>query len=512
MIGKIVIDSVDRSSAVQWDSVSISNNINSQVDTLDFVILKYGNKTFKPQIGDDVQFYLIDPDEVEPDEIIYGGTIMQVEEAYVGNGTLSYKCTCADYGQLLDRALVTERYTEMTAAEIVEALRDTYAEDFTIGGVDADVDIVSIAFNRIPMRQALDRLADLIGYSWYADYEKDIHFFPKNGEVAPFNLTDTSDNYLYESLVLRNDLSQIRNTVYVRGGETIAAAPRTEYLTGDGEKTEWPLVYKYAQMPTVTVDGVEKTVLPDNLYTLDDADFLWSQGQQYLRTQNVYTTADNGIVVEGIPYVPVIVRVYDPASIAEYGLWEFAIEDKRIKSAEEAKQYALTQLEAYKEGVVEGQFSTYESGLRSGQRINVTSALRGKSEQFIIQSVRYRPLAKDFHQWDVTMATAKTLGLIDVLQRLLRTESLEEDEGYPILVFAPFMDNAEASEEMTITTTTGPYVWGEEDPVTADELASVYGGDTWDDLPDGITWDELYELDFDGGQPWVWNFATWDGD
>lgn len=512
MIGKMVIAGVDRSASVQFSTVEIRNNLNSQVDTLDFSLLKYGTFTFKPIIGQEVQYILTDPDEVEPDEVIFGGIIMQIEESFEGNGTLSYQVSASDYAQLLDRQLVSERYTDMTAGEIVEALRDTYATDFTIDGVDAPVEVASIAFNRIPMQQALNRLAQLTGYQWYVDETKDIHFFPKDGEAAPFNLTDTSNNYIPKTLKLRSDLSQIRNTVYVRGGETVAAAPRSEYLTGDGEKTEWPLVYRYAQQPQVFVDGVEKTVLPDNLYDFDDADFLWSQGQQYLRTATLYTTADNGIEVIGVPYVPIIVRVYDPGSISTYGVWEFAIEDKRIKSAEEAKQYALAQLESYKRGVKEGEFSTYTPGLRSGQTITITSALRGVNQEFMIQSVGYRAIARDKHEWQVTLATTRTIGLVEILQGLLQQESIEEDGEFPILVFAPFEDNATASESVSFSSTVGPYVWGEEDPVTADELTSVYGGDTWDDLPDDITWDELFVLDFGGGQPWVWNFSTWDGD
>jgi hypothetical protein len=55
--------------------------------------------------------------------------------------------------------------------------------------------IEKLVFNYIPASQAFDDIAELVGYIWYIDYEKRLHFTPKDRNAAPFGLTETSQNW-----------------------------------------------------------------------------------------------------------------------------------------------------------------------------------------------------------------------------------------------------------------------------------------------------------------------------
>lgn len=47
------------------------------------------------------------------------------------------------------------------------------------------------------------------------DYKKDIHIFKQNKTPAPYNLTDTSENY--GELTIEPDVTMLRNRQVVRG-------------------------------------------------------------------------------------------------------------------------------------------------------------------------------------------------------------------------------------------------------------------------------------------------------
>ena len=202
-----------------------------------------------------------------------------------------------------------------------------------------------------------------------------MHFFKKNDEAAPFNLTDTSDNYIFDSLVIRDDISQIRNRVKVRGGEAIAES-RTEKLSGNGEKLEFPLANKFSSKPTVTVNGSSKTVGLDFLDLDTDYQVMWSFQQKYIRFTAGNTTptptspATTNINVTGTPLKPIVVQKQHNPSVVRYGVYEFLAINDSIRSRDEALQYAQAQLEAYANSIRAGSFDTYTGGLKSGLTIS----------------------------------------------------------------------------------------------------------------------------------------------
>ena len=428
----ITIDGTDRSGVINFGSVSKSDIINQGVDTLSFSISYLpeisGERAdgFRPVKNSEV---IMTTDGVKT----FGGYIIGVTGRR-GVGAVEYQVKCRDYTFGLERMRVVEGYEDMTVAEIIEDILTTYATDFTFENVDCPLVVEKINFDRVTVSDAIQKLSTMTGYSWYVDYDKDIHFFEKNTERAPFDIEDedpvtglTDGNYIPDTLEISDDFSQIRNRVFIKGGE-IEGTSRTEYFDCDGTKKQFKLANKFAKKPTVTLAAVAQTVGIDNLDNEDDYDCFWDYGNTYIRFKdtNIPASGANALVVAGIPLYTLVVQVEEPESMAEYGIWEYAKTDKTIKSRDAAVNMAKAELQAYQSGLIEGRFQTYTTGLRSGQLIHIKSTLMGVDEDFVIQRVNYN--ATPPVSWSVTLATLRSVGLIEFLIGMLKTgEQLLED-------------------------------------------------------------------------------------
>lgn len=456
----ITIEGVDRTSSVVFETGTPrkTDTLNQQVDVLTFKVRKYGAATYVPSLGDEVTV-------TKDGAAVFGGVVVRIGESLRSAKILEYRVECSDYSQYLKRELVTERYEGATVSAIIADLVANYTTDgFTTDNVVGDLTIGSISFNRLNVADCLQKLADAISYVWYVDHEKDIHFFPKNAEVGP-SLSDTSGNYIYDSLEIREDLTQLRNAVLVQGGEAVSDTPRTEYHSGDGTRDTFPLANKFDSLPSVEVGGVAQTV---GLEFLDDDasyDCLWNFNEKYIRftAGNTPASGANNIEASGTYLYPIVVNVPDNASIAQFGRYEFAITDRSIRSQDEAIDRAVAELRSYQRQLYEGSFRTYDDGFRSGQVVTIASTQRSKSIKVLIQSVTgvmRDPLGTTF-EYEVRFATMKSVGIIEYLQSQLRSKEVIVDDQETLLSLYDFTpDQIQASDTLaTPTATSPPYVY-----------------------------------------------------
>jgi len=449
MAFQITIGGVDRTKEIKRTNFKINDIINNRVDTCSFKIEKVSAGGYAPALNAEV-IALLDG------ERIFGGNVSQCGVRTIGSTkavTLDVKCV--GFKHQFSKMLVTDRFEDMTANAIITALMADYGDGFTMANAAADVQIDSIAFNRIPLSDAINKLAGLINYSWYIDYNKDLHFFQKNSKTSAFNIADDSANYVFESLEVTKDISQIRNSIFVQGGEE-RGEPRIETYVVEEGQTTFPLANKFAEQPDVEVDGIAQTVGVD--FKSEDADFevQWNFNQTYIKfTDGNEPATDAEVTIEGIPLFPILVNVPSPVSIGEFGRFEFSIVDKTIKSRGQAVERALAELQAYGGQISEGSFRTHVGGLRSGQIININSDLRGIAEDFLIQKVSFSVINDvvegdivEKYLWEVDLATLKTVGIIAIMQRLLLQEELSEGEQESLLTYLEFADRAVISDSL----------------------------------------------------------------
>lgn len=479
----VEIDGVERTSRIQFNrSLHIQDNVNQQRDTLSFEVRKAPADSWYPERLSEVIVEYGGSDATR----IFGGVITKVERSVESVNLVTFKCEAIDWSFVMDRKLVSERYTAEYISDIVSDLITKYAPGFTMTNVVGDIVVNSIVFNSIKISECLEKLAQLTGYSWYVDAYKDVHFFPKNQEAAPFNLTDTSENYVWESLVVTDDASQIRNSVLVKGGEIEGNEVTEEYTatgTDDGRKL-FKTAHKIASLPTVKVNGgVALNVGVEYLNSDDDFEVMWDFNQKYIRfTAGNIPDESDVVTLTGTPLYKLSGRLNDSESIRENGgIYEFKVEDENIKNQAELLSRAEAELEAYKNGVTEAEFRTYEPGLRSGQIISINSPLRVVDEDFLIQSVDFEMETPedDGGVWTVRLATLRTVGIIEFLQRMLRNNGVNEGENDLLLSFFQYDDEAQADDSVSaFTVTSPPYTW-EDTPATPQANPIVWNFFTW---------------------------------
>lgn len=323
---------------------------------------------------------------------------------------------------------------------------------FTLTGLaSVESSVKYVAFNYEPVSECLRQVAKLIGYEWYIDADRDLKFYPPATVAAPFGLTDTSGNFVFDSLEIKNDISSLRNQIFVRGGEEVGE-PLTEDISeqANGNNVIFNLGYRYTDL-SATLNGAPLDVGIDFIDDITAHDCLFNFQEKTLRF-NAAPAGGDAIIVTAKPYIPIIVKKRDAASIAEFGVFEYCIVDKTIKTREGARQRAQADLIAYRAQLDEGGFTTYTSGLRAGQRINIASTVRGIDTNFVINRLTLSMRTPEAAQYEATIVTTRTYGIIEFLLGLLRQDAkgIEIGEDEILDLVETVEETVTASDAVTI--------------------------------------------------------------
>ena len=201
---------VDKTNLVNFQLLSIQNNLFSAADVCFFEYEKYGDRTYVPAGGNEIGIW-------DGATKIFGGVITKVNKS-IRKKRLLYEVECKDWVDTLDGELVTETYENMTVNAIIADIKASYATAFDITNVACTTVIEKIDFAAMPVSKCLDKLAKITGYRWYVDPDKYIYFFVDGTSQSPYDLVDDNGNFITQSLTIQEDFSQIKNRVNVQGG------------------------------------------------------------------------------------------------------------------------------------------------------------------------------------------------------------------------------------------------------------------------------------------------------
>ena len=421
----VEINSVDQTSEIEYGSIQVVQRITSLVDTASFSIKKVANRTLSPAYDDDVAIY-------DGATKIFSGKIMSVEaEPFSGVDGEYIIVRCVDNTYQMDKILVSTTRTNETILEIITYLAANFAPGFTVNNVVSNFLIEKIVFNQVPMSQCLTRLAELVEYNWYVDEEKDIHFFPKHINTAPFDISDNNGNYVYKSLTRIADGSQVTNRVKVRGGEYDGTTYTDRITVSGNDSKSFKLPYRFANL-TVTLDPDGTPAVQDvGIDFIDDFvsdDVLYNFQAQMIRFENPLSDGDI-IEFSGNPKIPVFVVAEDPVSVTEYGKVEKLIREDDIESNTVARKRANAELYAYSEPIIDARFYTQTSGLRVGMLINAQSDIRGFDDDLIIKTLTFMPIDGDDFGYKVELISTRRYDFITLLQKMLQPDPQASDES-----------------------------------------------------------------------------------
>ena len=406
---------------------------------------------------------------------IFGGTCTNVEITIQGGTLLAYQISCVDWSYKLNSILVTKSYAAMDPADIVADIIANFVPaglGFTQNHVvRGNFQVASIKFKYEQVTQALEKLAKQIGWEWYVDPAKDIHFFLVQNNPAPFNIDETTGMIEWPSLDVQIDLTNMKNSVYVVGGnylKTLTAVTAVDVYQTDGVKTVFPLAYAYDQAGlTVTLDAVTQTVGIDQQTDPTTVQWLYSSSGRFIRSTSTVATGHT-LKVFGKAQIPILAHAQNSSAIALYGENQDSVIDKQIKSVAEAQQRALAEILQFGHPVYDVKFKTLQTGLVIGQTILLNSVNLGITNYpLVIKRIDGNAYSPSKFEYQVEALGSDNVTFVDIMSRLLTQENNNADtsdnsvlEG--LLVFSDAMT---LSDVLSTTTSTGPYKWGAGTPI-----------------------------------------------
>lgn len=157
-----------------------------------------------------------------------------------------------------------------TASNTVNVTFDNWQEvkttAFTRNGTNSTTQTIRyIACNYEEPSKIFQRMADMYKMQWYVTADKDIKFFSRFDDPAPFALSDTLGNHVYNSLVVNSSADQIRNGIFVRGADYLSTS-RTDNLKQQADSINkiFVLGFKYANY-SLAIDGVTQAIGLENI-------------------------------------------------------------------------------------------------------------------------------------------------------------------------------------------------------------------------------------------------------
>jgi hypothetical protein len=493
--------------------------------------------TNMPQIGDEIFVnYTIGADT----ELIFGGTIVTIEPIVQGGVLLVYQMTAADWGFLFDSKVVKANYAGMDPQDIViDLIAEFCPPGFTTNHVERGNFLVStIQFNYQQPTKCLEALAKQIGWDWYIDPNKDVHFYFAEGNAAtsseateaPIIIDDTTGDIDWPTLDVQIDITNMKNSIFVVGGsyakffilDPNPNATPPEYAPVDIYTSEagtfvYPLAYPYAiSTMTVTIDGVGQAIGDDQQGNPSDFQVLYNDAGRFIR----FTTDPGGghqIMVQGQARIPILAHVSDNASIAIFGELQDAIMDSTILSVQEAQERAQAEIDMFGDPVHTVKFTTtspFTNRLSIGQQITLNSVKFGiPNKALIIKQLNFVAKTPTQLAAQVQCLGSDSVSFNDIMLTLLQQSlaNTNTPDSTVLQELLPIDEALSLTDTVTIIGTAGPYVWA---PAPG-AVQSAEGGAAYGSFGYG-------SVSYGGGLPYAddapvntpspiikWSFFTW---
>lgn len=477
---QIKANSTDVSASIDWGSVDLLMVLTKEVSTLKFNVKIYGSK-YTPVTGDQIDFY--ETDSSSTTSHLFGGTITEIETIVEGLVTIA-QVTATDWGYKMDGKLVVKSYAGMDPADIVADIITNYCPagfNATTYVQRVGYNITSIKFNYEQPTKCLQALATQIGWEWYVDADKNVHFFLAENNTAPFPIDDTTGGLEWQTLDVDVNLQNMKNSVYVIGG-TQAVVFNTlnevDVYLGNGTQTTFALRYAYTEATcAVILNGVAQTVgLANQVTSITAFNCIYDKTNQ---TVTFNTPPPNGQKVEviGTAEIPIIAHAIDSAAVATYGEFQDAIFDSQIQTTIEAQMRARAEILLYGHAVYDVKFYTLTPGLRIGQNIMFNSAKFGVSNYpLVVKRIEGMGNSSKQIRYQVECIGSDNVTFVDLMSTILQQENASTQiDNTTLEVLLGLLEAITLAEVVSEpTSTSNSYVWG-----ASGGNVGVYNLSTW---------------------------------
>lgn len=454
---------VDISSSIDVKSVNLKTVLTDEVSQLKFRIKNTSSTSSRASatLGAVIDLY-------EDATHSFGGTVTEINNVVEGGILLASDFIVNDWSFRLNSKLVIQTYENMDPRDIVLDIISNFTDgSFTTTNVQTGgFNVSSIKFNYEQVTISIQKLAKQIGWEWYVDSNKDVHFFPPSAvTTAPYTINDTGGNLEWPTLNIDVSIINMKNSIYVIGGtyqKTLDASTTPDVYLTDGTKSVFTIAYPYTPATiVVTLAGVSQTIGTDQITDPGSVQVLYNEGERFVKFTSTPAAAQT-VKVYGEAQIPILAHVQDDAAIATYGEIQDSIIDAQIKSIEEAQARGSAQLSLYGNPVYNIKFSTLKTGFLVGQTVNISSTLFGVNVLVIIKRITSKMYSPSQFRHEIECVGTDNVSFVDIMKLLLLQNNSNTivDDSTILQVLLLISESIALSDTLLAPTTdSGPYLW-----------------------------------------------------
>jgi hypothetical protein len=400
---KIYVNGAERTDFRPY-STNIQNSVNER-STGSVEFLNRG-----PMPGSSVTIY------DDSNNLIFGGYVARPSDEKQSRTSIIYSnVDLVDNSSIADRRIVAESYENQTVGYIARDILTKYlsSEGVTEGTIEEGPVVTKAVFPYEYASKALNDLAELSGFSWNITADKKLVLAGREMFVAPWSINDSSS---IRNIRVERDQDQYRNRQFIRAGQDITDT-QTESFSGDGNSRTFVVGYKIAQVPTIRINGVVKTV---GIRGVEEGkDVYWSKGEKEITQEFSATplTSADKLEIDYVGFFPIIVVSEDSPAIQGQkslsggtGIYESVEENTNIDSAQAALEFAQGKLRRFARTSTTLTYETYVGGLEAGQLIDVSLPYHALSGQFLISSVEISEYSPGKLRYNVKAVDGEAVG------------------------------------------------------------------------------------------------------
>lgn len=407
----ISIAGIDVTTHVDLTSVKTTESPTQHLFEMDFNLVTIDGDIAAPENGNEVVFS-------NASGILFAGQVLTAKGTQLSPGVISYAVQATDYTRQFGRHLVVQAFQGMTADAVVKWMVTNVVnpglpavEQFTTNNVHAAPVVADRKVDHLSPTDVMQEIADETGWTWWIDYERDIHFLPWDETASPVDGgvldADNDTSGAIGALELTTDGTQIKNRVFLEGFTVISTNSVTDHFTGDGVTTTFLLTQVPASLqwstPVVTVGGVAYVPATDIAAGFPGQT---PPGYEcYFNSMNMtirFSTAPaSGVAIVATYYYTYkpVVMMEDPQAQAVMkaadggdGTYEYDVNDSRLSSVDTTLAEAVGQLLLFKYAypLIKGTFTSFLQGWAVGQAFTLKASqwFGGIDQTFWVVEVR----------------------------------------------------------------------------------------------------------------------------
>jgi len=217
------------------------------------------------------------------------------------------------------RIRVTKTFDGYTASQIVKALVEEYAPDFSTEYVDNNTTVLHLTFDRQTLYDCIDTVASLVQWNFWIDDNKIVHFVDLVNQ-SHSGVTIDDEHFIAAEGFTKYDYSQLFNKVVVKGGQALSELQYKDWY-GDGSTTRFKVSYIEFENLLVKMNGIP---LAGGFYGKDDfstKEYLLDTDTKEIIFETAPSSSDHIEVWYQFIYTPVY-TYEDQESIEKWGILE----------------------------------------------------------------------------------------------------------------------------------------------------------------------------------------------